>query len=258
MEIDNVKITDDGSHTLFVPELNEHYHSTNGAIQESKHVFIEAGLKHVIKERNPKYTYRTLNILEIGFGTGLNALLTLLESKKVLFDKIMSDKNSTDNQHTGNHQLNIFYHTIELYPLKMEESVKLNYPQLSSQHYSINYNRTTEIFHHLHSSSWEKPVKITSGFTILKQKMDFSNPSQFCSNRLYDLIYFDAFAPEKQPNMWTERVFTKIYSLCNTNAVLTTYCAKGVIRRRLQNIGFQMERLLGPPGKREILRGTKI
>lgn len=109
----------------------------------------------------------------------------------------------------------------------------------------------------LHKSPWESEVEIISNFTLLKQKIDFSNPEEFSSNRLFNIIYFDAFAPEKQPNMWTQEIFNKIYSLCDKDAVFTTYCAKGTVRRMLQSTGFNVDRLPGPPGKREIIRCSK-
>jgi len=234
----NFITTDDGSHTLFKPELNEHYHSTNGALQESKHVFIEAGLKMAFESKSIiNYDNHSINILEIGFGTGLNAYLTLLESEK--------------------NQKDLFYHAIELYPLPKEVYQRLNYPALLQQQYSIESKKASDLFLQLHTSPWEKSVSITQKFNLLKQQFNFCIPTQFNPNRSYDLIYFDAFAPEKQPVLWEEEIFRKIYTLCNRNAILVTYCAKGVVRRMLQNVGFQMERLPGPPGKREILRGRK-
>lgn len=274
--------TDDGSHSLFVPELNEHYHSTNGAITESKHVFIEAGFRYFLNkyyvqkeeykkqseqeidnlkdekevlqyypEKNDdkdhqkqQHPQAAINILEIGFGTGLNTFLTLLYAKK--------------------RSVRVFYHSVELYPIEIKEAQKLNYSYLLQQleHKElIDQNKTDElnnIFLKLHSSPWETAVKITSGFTLLKEKFDFSHPNEFKSDLLFNLIYFDAFAPEKQPDMWAQDIFNKIYSICDKNAVFTTYCAKGIVRRMLQSAGFMMERLPGPPGKREILRGNVV
>jgi tRNA U34 5-methylaminomethyl-2-thiouridine-forming methyltransferase MnmC len=176
--------------------------------------------------------------LEIGFGTGLNALLTLIESEM--------------------RSINVFYNSIELYPVSIEDAEKLNYPtHLGKNHLHLKEN-ITELFLQLHTAKWEEAVDITSNFTLLKQQIDFSNPSKFNTSKLFNLVYFDAFAPEKQPEMWTIDVFNKIFSLCDSGAVLTTYCAKGVVRRMLQNEGFKMERLPGPPGKREILRGIKV
>ncbi|MDD4778145.1 MAG: tRNA (5-methylaminomethyl-2-thiouridine)(34)-methyltransferase MnmD [Fermentimonas sp.] len=222
--------TVDGSHTIFVPELNEHYHSTNGAIQESNHVFIEKGFRYYLRKQ--KQPQQEINILEIGFGTGLNVFLTLLESEKW--------------------PVNVFYNSIELYPITIEEAQKLNYSELVDNQVNIS------LFLELHTTPWEKAVDITPSFTLLKQKFDFSKPDEFKSDRLFNLIYFDAFAPEKQPDMWTQEIFNKIYSLSDKDAVFTTYCAKGVVRRMLQTAGFKMERLPGPPGKREILRGSVV
>lgn len=231
-----ITTTKDGSHTLFVHELNEHYHSINGSIQESNHIFINAGLKFTLDNinKNVSQSIPTLNILEIGFGTGLNALLTLLESEK--------------------NSVKVFYNSVELYPVSIEDAKKLNYPSILSEYNSHHTGNITEHFHQLHSTAWESVVDITPYFSLLKQQIDFSNPSQFNTSKLFNLIYFDAFAPEKQPEMWTKDVFKKIYSVCDSGAVLTTYCAKGVVRRMLQNEGFKMERLPGPPGKREFLR----
>lgn len=255
----NIITTDDGSHTIFVPELNEHYHSTNGAIQESNHVFIETGLRHYLNQSgraNQQFSSQQINILEIGFGTGLNAFLTLLESEKSL--------------------VNIYYHSVELYPISVEEAHKLNYcdlaQQFESEQLSNEFQQPKEVeqsgllqqqkensilFLKLHVSPWQSETEIAPRFTLVKQIFDFSNPEEFRSNRLFNLIYFDAFAPEKQPEMWTQEIFNKIYSFSDKGAVFTTYCAKGAVRRMLQTAGFKMERLPGPPGKREILRGIK-
>ena len=215
--------TEDGSHSLFVPHLNEHYHSTHGAIQESRHVYIENGfceckLKHI-------------NILEIGFGTGLNAFLTLLESEKT---------NST-----------VYYTSLELYPLEMDKVKQLNYPQ-----HLVDISKA-HLFMELHAAPWDKSINITPNFFLHKFETDFSNLNNLSFTNRFDVIYFDAFAPEKQPEMWTQEIFDKLYSLSNANVIITTYCAKGVVRRMLQSAGFIVERLPGPPGKREILRGKK-
>ena len=161
-----VEITEDGSHTLFVPELNEHYHSTRGAIQESEHVFINAGLRQCAKKE--------VSILEIGFGTGLNAFLTLLEAEKT--------------------STKIDFTSLELYPLSSTEAEKLNFAQLTDVSKS-------EEFHLLHSTEWEKWEQITLYFALKKMRIDFSNPHNFSSENKFDVIYFDAFAPDKQPEM---------------------------------------------------------
>ncbi|MDO5663774.1 MAG: tRNA (5-methylaminomethyl-2-thiouridine)(34)-methyltransferase MnmD [Bacteroidia bacterium] len=216
------EITKDGSHTLFVPELNEHYHSTHGAIQESMHVFIDAGLRHCTKSE--------IKVLEIGFGTGLNAFLTLLEAEKT------SKK--------------IDFTSLELYPIPLVDTKKLNYAELMD-------TSAKNVFNELHKADWGKWNQITLYFSLLKLKTDFSNPSNFHTESKYDVIFFDAFAPDKQPEMWTQDIFDKIYSISAENGILTTYCAKGVVRRMLQTAGFSVERLSGPPGKREMLRAEK-
>lgn len=220
----NIKfeITEDGSHTLFVPELNEHYHSTHGAIQESMHVFIDAGLRHCVKSE--------IKVLEIGFGTGLNAFLTLLEAER-----------------TGR---KIDYTTLEFYPLSIIDAEKLNYVELTD-------STKKDVFRELHKVEWGKWSQLTLYFSLLKMKFDFSKPSDFDTENKFDVIFFDAFAPEKQPEMWVQEIFDKIYSISSENAILTTYCAKGSVRRMLQTAGFVVERLPGPPGKREILRARK-
>lgn len=216
------EITEDGSHTLFVPSLNEHYHSTHGAVQESQHVYIGAGLNACAKER--------INVLEIGFGTGLNAFLTMLEAEK-----------------TGR---NTVYTSLELFPIAPSDAAKLNYADLVAPLQKEN-------FYKLHAAPWETEVAITRRFSLRKHVTDFSNPANFRPANKFDVIFFDAFAPEKQPEMWTQEIFDAIYALCASDAVLTTYCAKGSVRRMLQSAGFTLERLAGPPGKREVLRGIK-
>ncbi len=153
--------------------------------------------------------------------------------------------------------IKVFFNSIELYPVSIEDAEKLNYPTLLGKNHLHQKDNITELFIQLHTAKWEEVVDITPNFTLLKQQIDFSNPLLFNTSKLFNTVYFDAFAPEKQPEMWTIAVFNKIFSLCDTGAVLTTYCAKGVVRRMLQNEGFIMERLPGPPGKREILRGLK-
>ena len=223
MEEIKIEITEDGSHTLYVPALDEHYHSTHGALQESLHVYIEAGLKACTKNE--------IHLLEIGFGTGLNAFLSLLESE------------------SGN--IKIIYHTVEKYPLSLEKVLALNYSSLIAPQYS-------DTFTLIHFSPWETPIEISSRFSLVKHRLDFSKPAQFDPQIEFDVVFYDAFAPDKQPEMWTLEVFEKIFVLCSRDAIFTTYCAKGAVRRTLQTAGFVVERLPGPPGKREMLRGRKI
>lgn len=210
--------TADGSHTLYVPELDEHYHSTNGAIQESKHIFIEAGLNAVGKEN--------ISILEIGFGTGLNALLTIANSKGM--------------------QIN--YHSFETTPLPLSLIETLNYPNCIDENLA-------EIFAKMHEVKWDVEEEITPSFQLTKTHADFSSLT-YTYTKKYDLIYFDAFAPNKQEEMWSQAIFNKLFTLTNQGGILVTYCAKGAVRRMMQEAGYTVERLAGPPGKREMLRAT--
>ena len=215
--------TSDGSKTIQIEDWDEQYHSIHGAIQESKHVFIKAGLHHFLKLYNPK----ELRVLEIGFGTGLNAFLTALES---------------DQQ-----DVEIHYEGVEAYPVETDELSQLNYAAriaADQQH----------LFDSLHKLSWEELHSITSNFSLKKRQQFFSELSDKNS---FDLIYFDAFGARVQPELWTESVFKSMFSALKNKGVLVTYSAKGSVRRAMQTAGFLVERLQGPPGKREMLRATK-
>jgi len=216
-------ITDDGSTTIHLPDLDEQYHSKHGAIQEAYHVFINTGLEYLLKQLQPN----PLKILEIGLGTGLNAFITLLEA----------DKNKIPISFTG----------VEAYPISSLEIEKLNYPLL--------LNSTEAYFKKLHQSEWEKQISISTHFSILKRKQFFS---EITDKNNFHLIYFDAFGARVQPELWTEQIFKKMYTALKKGGVLVTYSAKGSVRRAMQTVGFEVERLPGPPGKREMLRARKI
>lgn len=211
-------VTEDGSHSLYVAEINECYHSTHGAVQESSHIFIETGLNHCSKS--------DIDVLEIGFGTGLNAFLTLINAEQT--------------------NRKIRYVSLEKYPVKLEKALLLNYADKYSDKLKI-------YFEQLHSSAWNTKIQISPFFCLEKIDADFTN---YEFSKKYDLIYFDAFSPEKQPEMWSQDLFVKIATHCNPGAILATYCAKGDVRRALKSAGFDVERLAGPPGKREILRAV--
>jgi tRNA U34 5-methylaminomethyl-2-thiouridine-forming methyltransferase MnmC len=213
--------TADGSPTIVIPEMDEHYHSVNGAITESKHVFINAGFK--------KLNQKNVSVLEIGFGTGLNALLTFQASM---------DENIAVN-YTG----------IEKYPLLENEFKKLNYPELTDI-------ALTNSFRKMHECEWEKPINISPTFKLHKLKADFRHV-KLSSTGPFNLVYFDAFAPGKHPDLWTKEIFNKIFNSCMPGAVFVTYCAMGKVRRNLTETGFGVERIPGPPGKREMLRAVK-
>ena len=217
--------TADGSTTIHFPELNEHYHSKHGAINEAMHVFIKNGFSHVIGLN----TSTTLNILEIGFGTGLNAFITFLESQK------------------RSHIIN--YVGVEGYPISSDEVGLLNY-------HKMFFNSDLEkVFYDLHQSPWEEPFVMSPNFVVTKRKQFFLDIDD---ENCYNLIYFDAFGARVQPELWTEDIFEKMYKALQKGGVLVTYAAKGSVRRAMQTVGFVVERLSGPPGKREMLRATKV
>ncbi len=220
--------TSDGSSTIYLPELNEHYHSKHGAIAEAQHVFLKMGLDHY-RRLHPNQS--EIKILEIGLGTGLNALLTYFYSK---------DKNT-----------NIYYTGLEAYPVCVEELQKLNYFERIP---GINSQESKTIFDSLHKSNWEVATAITPCFTLVKKQISFL---EFTPKTTHDIIYFDAFGPRVQPELWTDDLLNTMYNSLNKNGVFVTYCAKGSVRRTLVSLGFEVERLEGPPGKREMLRATK-
>lgn len=215
-----LQITADGSHTIYIPSMDEHYHSVNGALREAIHIFIQAGLRSLEKD--------FVRIAEVGFGTGLNAFLTLKEVEQ-------------------NQSHHIDYYTIEKYPLPMNTIQALNYGELIWQEHQ-------ELFTALHAADWNCEQKITDRFSLHKIEGD-SNTCELPDQ--IDLIYFDAFAPEKQPEMWNQAIYDRLYAHTASGGVIVTYCAKGVVRRGMQAAGFEMSRLPGPPGKRHILRGIK-
>lgn len=220
----SLETTADGSHTFYLPALDEHYHSVNGALRESLHVFIEAGWKQRLSCGS---VLPVVRMLEIGFGTGLNAFLTLLEADAA--------------------RQPVLFHTIERYPLGDEAVQALNYAELAAP-------ARREAFLSLHGALWNRPARITPFFTLHKLSADCLTctlPGTF------DLIYFDAFAPDKQPEMWNQPLFDTLFRHTADGGILTTYCAKGAVRRMLQAAGYRVERLPGPPGKREMLRAQK-
>lgn len=213
-------VTGDGSKTIQIEDWDEQYHSKHGAVQEAYHVFIENGLR--------LFENRKINLLEIGFGTGLNTLITLHEA--------VSQK------------LQIEYVGVEAFPVSMEEVNQLDYCE------QLGFERLGEVFQKMHDSPWEEAISITTDFSLLKQKKDFKHIEQ---QNLFNLIYFDAFGARVQPELWTEEIFSKMYQALTTGGVLVTYAAKGSVRRAMQAVGFTVERLPGPPGKREMLRAIK-
>jgi tRNA U34 5-methylaminomethyl-2-thiouridine-forming methyltransferase MnmC len=218
----HLQLTNDGSPTLLSEQFGVLYHSKHGAVQETQHVFIEAGLLEKAKTTNE------IHILEIGLGTGLNAFMTLLEADKK--------------------GLMVHYTSIEAYPVSIEMASELRavLEQLPLE--------KTNFFQQIHEVAWEKPIAITPNFTLTKVNAFFEN-IQYTAQ--FDVIYFDAFAPEGQPHLWEVELLQKMYNALKINGLFTTYCAKGVVKRALKQAGFQIEGLPGPPGKREMTRGRK-
>lgn len=223
--IKNIIKTSDGSTTIFLPEIQETYHSRHGAIQEANHVFIKTGLKYIIDNQQKK----SLNILEIGFGTGLNCFMTLLENEKL--------------------NIKIDYVGMEAFPITTEEVLPLNYVK------ELKAHKFEHIFEEIHQLSWNQKHALSSVFSLSKRLEKFENITD--SNQ-FDIIYFDAFGARVQPELWTEIIFEKMYKALKKSGILVTYSAKGSVRRAMQAVGFQTERLQGPPGKREMLRATKL
>ena len=219
MEREIIK-TLDGSTTIHLKEWDECYHSKHGAIQEAKHVFIKNGLS--------LFDDKPVSILEIGFGTGLNAFITFLETN-------------------AKHQ-KINYVGVEAYPVAANEVLEMNYvTELGALEFD-------NIFEKMHKSEWDKKSEISADFWLTKRKQFFDEIDDF---EIFDLIYFDAFGYRVQPELWSTEIFQKMYNSLKPNGVLVTYAARGVVKRSMISVGFTVEKLAGPPGKREMFRATK-
>ena len=215
-------ITKDGSHSINISNTNITYHSKYGAIQESKHIYIEAALKQLLNQKP------CINIFEMGFGTGLNALLTLIEGE--------------------NNKQKIYYETVEAFPLEKQFFEKLNYcEQLQKPDLQLSFLQ-------LHNCEWQKEIPINSFFNFKKISTSFKN---YIFNKTFDIIFYDAFAPRAQPELWTTEIFIKLFEALSRNGLLVTYCSKGDTQRAMQTAGFILQKLPGPLYKREILRAIK-
>lgn len=219
-----IKITKDGSKTLFIKDLNESYHSQHGALQEAQHVFIKNGLNKINKCE--------INILELGFGTGLNVLVTI--------DEILKNKKN----------IKIRYFGIEKYPIKASEIENLDYEELFED------EKLKKIYHQIHQTEWEKLIEITPDFHLQKINADFFEMDSLALPPI-DLVYFDCFGARVQPDLWEKELFEKVDAKMSDDSLLTTYSAKGSVRRILQTLGFTVEKLAGPPGKREMINAWK-
>lgn len=212
--------TSDGSTTIHLQEWDECYHSKHGAIQEAKHVFIKNGLN--LFEDNP------VNILEVGFGTGLNAFITFLESN------------------IKNQKIN--YVGVEAYPVEANEVLEMNYVE------ELNADNYKDVFQKMHECEWNQKTQISPNYSLTKRKQFFDEINDF---EIFDLIYFDAFGYRVQPELWSTEIFQKMYNSLKPNGVLVTYAARGVVKRSMLSVGFIVEKLAGPPGKREMFRAFK-
>lgn len=213
-------ITSDGSTSIHLPEWEESYHSKHGAIQEAQHVFIKNGLS-LCKGQS-------VSVLEIGFGTGLNAFITFLESIK-------------NNQ-------NIEYVGVEGFPISTDEVVQMNYVN------QLNASQFEAEFKTMHISDWEENVTISETFRLTKRKQLFN---EINDKNQFDIIYFDAFGYRVQPELWSVEIFTKMFEALKEGGILVTYACRGPIKNAMKEAGFKIEKLAGPPGKREMLRGWK-
>lgn len=215
-------ITGDGSHSIELIGRNEQYHSVHGAIQESQHVFIEYGLKQIAPAKNE------ISILEVGMGTGLNLLLSYLFSlnKKIIIN----------------------YLGLEPYPVKEELWKQFNYSR------QLDQTGLQEIFNQIHSSNWEEKIQLSEDFTIEKKQLSIIG---YDPDRKFDLVYFDAFNPDLEPELWSEDVFRNIFNKMNKESLLSTYSTKGIVKRALRSCGFEIFKQPGPTGKREILNAWK-
>ena len=217
--------TEDGSSSLFLPELNETYHSFHGALGESRHVFIQMGLEHW---REQHRNVRELSVLEVGFGTGLNALLTLEWAEKW--------------------KISITFTSLEPYPITEETVQGLNYGS------KVAGGSYTEEFLRMHMAAWGELVQISPFFALRKELCKLED---FSATAAYNLVFFDAFAPNKQAELWEKEQLEKVTALMAPGALFTTYCAKGQLKRDLKALGLQVETLPGAPGKKEMVRAGK-
>ena len=213
--------TADGSSSIYLPELDEHYHSRHGAIQEAYHVFIRMGLD-LFEDKS------SVRILEMGFGTGLNCFITFLEARR--------------------RELEVQYTGIEAFPLQPDLVRELRHVK------QLGAGAFEDAYELLHASPWESVVDIRDDFRLLKREARFED---ICYEESFDLVYFDAFGARVQPELWEERIFRSMFLALDREGVLVTYAAKGSVRRAMQSVGFEVERLPGPPGKREMLRARK-
>ena len=218
--------TEDGSKTIRLEEWNEHYHSTHGAIQEAMHVYINAGLNFYCAQH--KTEAQPIKVLEAGFGTGLNALLALMWSKQ--------------------HNIQLHYTGLEAYPISKDEQQALEY------HQAIDGAEIKSVFDQLHKIPWNECLEISETFSLLKQQMFFS---ELDLHSEADVVFYDAFGPRVQPELWEAPLLEKFYDALKPGGVFVTYSVKGTAKRAMQGLGFEVDIIEGPPGKRHMMRAVK-
>ncbi|MBC8034414.1 MAG: tRNA (5-methylaminomethyl-2-thiouridine)(34)-methyltransferase MnmD [Chitinophagaceae bacterium] len=216
-------ITNDGSHSISIPDSGISYHSMHGAIQESTHIFIDAGLKELLKTRNE------ISIFEVGLGTGLNALLTFIA--------------------TAGFPVKVYYETVETNPVEDAMVTTINYTEI------LGRPDLQHLFLQIHQLPWNSPQHLADNFYFYKRNADVAD---LIFTTTYNLVYFDAFAPDVQPELWTTEVFKKLYDALEQGGLMLTYCSKVTVRKAMEAAGFLVEKVPGPWGKREILRAVKI
>ena len=230
-----IRTCEDGSFTIYDERFMECYHSNFSAVKESLHNFLDCGLKLRMQEDNIKY----INIFEMGFGTGLNTLITLLES--------FTNEDLKD--------IPVYYESLEKYPLSETEWSALAYHNELAEHFSLKTNEIETIYKRILSAEWDKKVALSDNFTLKKRCCDISD---YSFSRSFDLVYYDAFSPNTQPELWSEDIFSKIYNNLNSNAILTTYSSKGSVKTALRNSGFEVKRITGVGRKKHIVRAVKL
>lgn len=250
----NITTSGDGSSTLQLTRYNETYHSRNGAYTEAQHIYIKNGLEHLFHN-----TCKSINIFDIGFGTGLNCILAWAWQQQLRLNGLPYPQ--------------IYYWGIEKYPIPFSETEQFNYPQIIAQHSNLLPDKLQEIFRIMHQCNWEKDIAIPENFNsgatsenwefvLHKNRADISSLNEEYYHTASNLngspavIFYDTFSPATQPELWDENIFRTIAAGCPSGSVLVTYCSKGTVKQALRAAGFTLERLAGPPGKRHILRGT--
>ena len=254
----------DGSHTLKLEDYDECYHSTNGAFAEASHIYIHSGIEYILNNLNDT---KAITVVDIGIGTALNCISTLLWQQALVRLKLNYPQ--------------IHYIGIEKYPISVEEAALLNFPEHISLMQDLLYSNLRRVdpdnkskilfdkeeierlFDKIHSVGWENEIQIVPGFTLTKQKKDIVECDCTAFNsKLYPgaptVVYYDTFSPSTQPALWDISIFNQIFKGINNSSILVTYCSKGIVKQALRDVGFKLERIAGPPGKRHILRATKI